>query len=190
MIASRILLLDHRGRSVPELVSYLERRVSLERLRPEEVKRRGSSLASEFDGVVASGGYLPSAAYRGALAWYQELLSGSDRPFLGICLGMKILGCCYGARLRRIEPVVGVRPLRFESDYPLAPGIRTMEVYENHGYELIPPLINPLTNYASGSSPVEAVRVEDRDQFAVQFHPELGGAQTIILDSFIDVCLK
>jgi len=184
----RLLVLDQRGQSVSELIEYLHPRTSLDRVHPEDVRRASSSLASEYDGVLATGGFLKSESRGSVLQWYREFFAETDRPFLGICLGMKILGFCYGARMRRIESDVGLRVITFEREFPLAPGIRTMAVHENHRYELVPPLPDPLQNYANGGSPVQAMAVTGRPQFAVQFHPEVGSTATIVLDSFLELC--
>jgi GMP synthase-like glutamine amidotransferase len=181
-------VLDQRGRTVSELIRYVQQKASFDRVHPEDIRRQGSALASEYDGVLATGGFLKSGSRERVLQWYAELLVETDRPFLGICLGMKILGHCYGARLRKIEPDIGVRQIAFEREFPLAPGVRTMAVYENHRYELVPPLPVPLQNYASGGSPVQAVTVTGRPQFAVQFHPEVGDTSTVVLDRFLELC--
>jgi GMP synthase-like glutamine amidotransferase len=184
----RILVMDHRGQSVSELVEYLRPRASFDRIHPEEVRAFGPALASGYDGILATGGFLESGSRRRVLDWYGDLLRESEKPFLGICLGMKIVGYCYGARMRKTPPDVGFREISFQGDFPLAEGVKTLRVYEKHKFELVPPLPRPLRNYASGGSPVQAVTVDGRPQFAVQFHPEVGSDATIVLDRFLELC--
>ena len=153
---------------------------------PENVRR---SSAAGFDGVIASGGYLRAASYKTDLNNYSQLLDDLDRPFLGICLGLKIMGHYYGARMRRIEPGIGLDTIRFERDYPLAPGVRECAVYQSHSYELLPPLPDALENYASGASPIEAVKTRDKQRFGLQFHPELSGMPAgAIVRNFVSLC--
>ena len=157
-------------------------------MQPEDARVSGSALAAGYDGVLASGGFLKSKSRRRVLEWYRGLLAESDRPFLGVCLGMKILGFCYGARMRKTAPEVGFREIAFQRDFPLAPGLTSLRAYENHRFELLPPLPAPLRKYANGAASVEAVKVDGRSQFAVQFHPEVGGTSVVILDRFLNLC--
>jgi GMP synthase-like glutamine amidotransferase len=175
----RLLILNHRGASVPTLIERVrETGASFEVIEPESVKR---SSAQGFDGVIASGGYLRAESYRTDLQAYSQLLEDLDRPFLGICLGLKILGHCYGA--------VGTYVVHFQREYVLAPGVRECTVYQSHRYELLQPLPEALENYATNGSPVQAVKTRGTDRFGLQFHPELSEkpARTII-QNFVSLC--
>jgi GMP synthase-like glutamine amidotransferase len=160
--------------------------VSFEIITPEEVER---SSADGFDGVIASGGYLRASTYKRDLRSYTSFLEALDRPFLGICLGLKILGHYYGARMRRIEPAVGMHPLHFQKDYPLLPGVVDCRAYQGHKYELIQPLPPELENYAADASPVQAVKVRRMARFGVQFHPELSEEPVRnLIKNFVSMC--
>jgi GMP synthase-like glutamine amidotransferase len=172
---------------VPTLIERVrETGASFEVIEPESVKR---SSAQGFDGVIASGGYLRAESYRTDLQAYSQLLEDLDRPFLGICLGLKILGHCYGARMRKIAPAVGTYVVHFQREYVLAPGVRECTVYQSHRYELLQPLPEALENYATNGSPVQAVKTRGTDRFGLQFHPELSEkpARTII-QNFVSLC--
>jgi len=183
----RLLVLNHHGASVPALIKTLnETGATLKIIEASEVR---PSSAAGFDGVVASGGYLRSEAYREELGVYSQMLDDLDRPFLGVCLGLKILGHHYGARMRKIEPAVGMHHVRFLREYPLAAGIRECDVYQGHKYELIPPLPEAMQNYAANGSPVQAVKISGLERFGVQFHPELSGEPAVgIVRSFVSLC--
>jgi len=104
-------------------------------------------------------------------------------------LGLRILGYCYGARIRKIPLAKGISSIRFQKAYPLAPGIKDLEVYESHKFELVPPFPDILENYANNQRPVEAIKVRQKMQFAVQFHPEVRNAQgSAVLDGFLSLC--
>jgi GMP synthase (glutamine-hydrolysing) len=182
----RLLVLNHHGGSVPSLVSRLrEIDVNFEMIEPADVDR---SCARGFDGVIASGGYLSATTYGEDLKRYDALLEELDRPFLGICLGMKILGHHYGVRMRRIPPAEGMGPIRFLRDYPLAPGLKECLVYQSHRFEWLPPLPAELENYASNGSPVEAVKVRGTQRYGLQFHPELSGEPALgMLRNFVSL---
>ncbi len=186
--AVRILILNHRGGSVRSLITCVKTTgADFDLLEPEAVK--DSSRAEEYDGVIASGGCLRAGNHRDILRWYSDLLSKLNVPFLGICLGLRILGYCYGARMRKIPLVVGSYTVRFHREFPLAPTLRECTVYESHRYELIPPLPETLDNYASNTSRIQAVKVKAREQYGVQFHPEVGETPAgIIIKNFTSIC--
>jgi len=183
----RILILNHHGPSVPSLIERVrESGASFSVLEHGEV-RAGS--ARGFDGIIASGGSLPARSYRDDLQRYFEFLDELERPFLGICLGMKILGSYHEARMRRILPVEGAHKIRFFREYLLAPGVAECSVYGSHRYELIPPLPPELENYASDGSPIQAVKVVGRERYALQFHPELSEVPArSIVANFVSRC--
>jgi GMP synthase (glutamine-hydrolysing) len=185
----KLLVLNHHGSSVSALIERLgESRASLTVVEPADVRPYS---ARGFDGVVASGGYLRAETYRRELDVYSRLLEDLDRPFLGICLGLKILGRHYGARMRRIAPAVGTYRVHFVREYPLAPGILDCSVYQGHQFELIPPLPDVMENYATDGSPVQAVKIRGSERYGVQFHPELSGDPACqILENFVALCSR
>lgn len=182
----RLLVLDHHGASVPALMERL-RETGASSVVVES--RDLPSSARGFDGVIASGGYLSSETYKKDLENYSRFLAGLDRPFLGICLGLKILGHCYGARMRKIIPSVGAHVVRFQRDYPLAPGVRECTAYQAHRYELLLPLPESLENFASDGSPVQAVKVRGTQRYGLQFHPEMSESPPRdMVKNFVSLC--
>jgi GMP synthase-like glutamine amidotransferase len=183
----RLLILNHHGASVPSLIERVrEAGASFTVIEPRDVNR---SSAVGFDGVIASGGYLGAENYRTVLEVYSRFLEDLDLPFLGICLGLKILGYYYGARMRRIAPAVGTYTLRFQRDYPLAPGVRECLVYQSHKYELLPPLPEVLENYATDGSPIQAVKAKGVERYGLQFHPEMSEYPArAMVANFVSLC--
>ena len=101
------------------------------------------------------------------------------------------MGHCYGARMKRVSPIAGMRRLRFLREYPLAPGITECDVYQNHTYELIAPLPDGMENYATDDGSVQAVRITGTDRYGVQFHPEASGEPALgILRAFVSLCAR
>ena len=159
-----------------------------------EVKNPGQYFNPEnYLGIIISGGFLPRNSYRELLSWYRNLLSSTSLPILGICLGLRILGYHYGARIRRMgEGENGVVKIFFHKDYPLAPGIKELKVYELHDYELIS-TGESLENYASSEKcRIQAVKHKIKPQYGVQFHPEVNSNNDgkIVIKNFIKECLK
>lgn len=184
---TRVLILNHRGVSLAALVELVRSfGVEVDLIEPEMIV--GPFPVKGYDGVVASGGYLRSATHRETLQRYSTFFEELDRPYLGVCLGLKILGFCYGARIRKIPPVVGARRVSLR-DFPLSPGLAEFTVRQNHKYELVPPLPEALENFTTEGDPVQAVKVMGREQYAVQFHPEVGETPArIIVENFIRKC--
>lgn len=159
--------------------------VSVELLEPESVD---GPIPTSYDGFIASGGYLRADSRRETLDRYSAFFEELDRPFLGVCLGMKILGHCYGARIGRVTSVIGERRVRLRG-FPLCPNLSEFTVHQNHRYELIRPLPESLEDFTGGSGPVQAVKVKGKSQYAVQFHPEVGeSASAVILGNFVSLC--
>ncbi|MDA4131766.1 MAG: hypothetical protein OK454_01395 [Thaumarchaeota archaeon] len=183
----RVLILNHHGLSVPSLIERVrETGASFKVIEPRDVNR---SSAVGFDGVIASGGYLRAETYRKDLEAYSRLLDEIELPFLGICLGLKILGHHYGARMRRIPPAVGTCVVHFEHEYPLAPGVRECTVYQSHRYELLLPLPHALENYATDGSSVQAVKIRGTERYGLQFHPEMSDYPArAIVEKFVSLC--
>jgi GMP synthase (glutamine-hydrolysing) len=184
---TKILVINNRSESLDELLSLLNiLRVNV------EVKPPLEDLSfNSYDGLIVSGGYLPRAEYRQILEWYCKLFEAVTIPVLAICLGLRILGYCNGSRVRRIKPSeLGVTKIFFFKEYPLAPGVRELLVFENHDYELLD-LKAPLENYASSERcKIQAVKHGFKPIFAVQFHPEISKENNgpLIIRNFIDFC--
>ncbi len=141
---------------------------------------------------MVSGGFLPKEDYKKLLIWYKNFLDQVEKPVLGICLGLRIFGYCYGARVRKMEEEEnGVTTIFFHKEYPLAPGKKELKVYETHLYELIS-TGNNLINYGSSAKcKIQAVKHVFKPQYAVQFHPEIyeNNEGLIIIKNFISLCL-
>jgi len=184
---TRILVINNRSESIEDLLSLLKSlNVKIEVRGPLEYFSQ-----TNYDGLIISGGYLPRAEYKEILAWYCRLFEAVNIPVLAICLGLRILGYCNGSRVRRIRPSeLGVTKIFFFKDYPLAPGIKELLVYENHDYELLD-LKEPLENYASSERcRIQAVKHRFKPIFAVQFHPEISKENNgpIIVKNFVEFC--
>jgi len=183
---TKLLIMNHRGVSVPALVEQLRRLgTDVNLVEPESFHWRTG--ASGFDGVIASGGYLRSKTHRETLNAYSSFLEELLVPFFGICLGLRILGHCHGARFRKTEPVTGIQRVTL-SGFPLCPQLSSFPAHQNHRYELLRPLPETLQDFSVGHD-VQAVKVVGMDQYAVQFHPEVGnGPAATTIENFVLLC--
>jgi GMP synthase-like glutamine amidotransferase len=184
---TKLLLLNHRGVSVVPLVELVRSfGADVDAVEPEAFS--GPLPTSGYDGVIASGGYLKSSGRRETLRRYSAFFEESRSPYLGICLGMRILGHCHGARFRKTAPVVGEYQITLKG-FPLCPELSDSTVYQNHRYEIIRPLPGSLEDFTVGGTSVQAIKVVGKEQYAVQFHPEVGSSPArVILRNFVSVC--
>ena len=186
----RILVLNNSSETLDKLVNFLK---SFNEVKVD-VKKPGEFLQpNNYHGVVISGGFLPNERYRELLIWYKNFLSEVQCPVLGICLGLRIFGYCYGARIRKMEKEEnGIVKIFFHREYPLAPGRKELTVYETHLYELIS-TGEYLENYGSSAvCRIQAVKHKSKPHYAVQFHPEVGenNEGPLILENFVRLCVK
>jgi GMP synthase (glutamine-hydrolysing) len=177
----KILVLDHGSGYLPNLVDFLkDMNVDFD-LRKPGVPIKG------YRGVIASGGSLQKENRIKILEWYKNFLLKSNTHFLGICLGHRILGFCHGSRLMKSYEK-GVIKISFHKEFPLAPGMRNMKVYQDHDFGLLS-LPGTLENFASSKEcEIQAIKVIDKQQYGVQFHPEVEGH--VILENFIRICRR
>lgn len=179
-MSMKVLVLDNNSEYFEHLVRFLEKRKI-----DYVVRKPLDDIRENYCCVIASGGCIPRKEKKRILEWYRSFLNSLDKPFLGICLGHKILGYIYGARILRSHEK-GLVKVHFLREYPLAPNIRSLTVYQDHdfGLALLP---NKIVNYArSDTCSVQAIKVLDRPHFGVQFHPEFGENDGyIILENFL-----
>lgn len=189
MSLARILIIDHKSEYINQLVHHFESlQVSLEVSAP-----KSQAFAGGYDGIVLSGGALPQSAYREVLGWYARQLDNLEIPLLGVCLGFKILGYCYGARLRKLElEESGLAVVKFHKPFPLVPDKNQLVVHEDHSFELIG-IPEMLENYGSTDRcKIQVVKHKTKPQFGVQFHPEIRKENEgyIVLDNFVKFCVE
>jgi len=181
----KILVVNNHGSTFPKLLEVLRSlKVNFKVIEPLEKFDDG-------DGVIISGGFIKRENLLKVLKWYEDLLD-SSLPILGICLGHKILGYCYGSKILKLkEARRGFYKVNFLKDYKLAPKLKSLWVYENHRYTLydLPPF---LENYASSEEcSFEALKHKKKEQYSVQFHPEIfqrDERSLEIFKNFVSLC--
>jgi len=151
------------------------------------VRKPLDEINKDFCCVIASGGKLPKNEKNIILEWYRRFLFNLNKPFFGICLAHKILGYIYGAKILYSHEK-GFIKIKFFKRYPLVPYKDSLIVYQDHDFGL-GYLSEKLINYASSSTcNVQAIKVVNKPQFGVQFHPELDenyGNGKLVLENFL-----
>ena len=154
-----------------------------------------STTLGKFDGVIFAGGVIRESVlpglYREIKSWSRQFIKELTVPFLGICLGHMMLGLTYGAtysvmKRREHNPILeekGDVQITFHRNFPLTPGLHSLDVYEDHERELSR-LPTCLINTASSKdSKIQAIYHINKPQYGVQFHPECKGQ--IVLANFL-----
>jgi len=173
----RILVLDNNSEYLEDLIKFLERR----RIR-YILHKPLNSINNGYEGVIASGGAIPKNRKKEILNWYRDFLYKNNKPFLGICLGHKILGYIYGARIK-LTHEKGITRITFMKKFPLASSIKYLNVYQDHDFGLTR-LPRNIINYAKSiRCDVQAIKILNKPFFGVQFHPEIEGG--IVLENFL-----
>lgn len=90
-----------------------------------------------------------------------------EKPVLGICGGMHILGLIFNGKLKKIKEI-GMTKIRFKKEFFSCIG--EMEVYNLHGLSGIS---NEFNIYAVSDKCVQAVKHKKRQVYAALFHPEV-----------------
>jgi GMP synthase-like glutamine amidotransferase len=134
----------------------------------------GSVRAEEFDLIVLSGGR-GRAVVRNRKYYIleREIISESNVPIIGICLGAQMIADVYGGRLERL----GVRRRLYNkisfvdgSEYDL--GHRINWVFQMHKWA-IRKLPDMFRTHAVSGDGIELFEHASRPLYGMQFHPEV-----------------
>jgi len=176
---TKFALIVHKSEYLNRLINFLNGLgVDYKALEP-------CSDISKYDAVIASGGKIPLSRKEEIIEWYRDEVFSESMPFLGICLGFRILGYYYGAKFALLKEK-GIKEIEFFREYPLAPNVKRLTVYQDHDFSLIK-LGSSIVNYArSDKCDVQAIKIKGKEQYGVQFHPEVEGG--IVLENFVKLC--
>ncbi|WP_063727649.1 gamma-glutamyl-gamma-aminobutyrate hydrolase family protein [Kosmotoga sp. DU53] len=129
-----------------------------------------------YSGIICSGGSDMSAFFNndGSAKETVKLITESNVPVLGICMGHQLIGKIYGASLIYLEERgwIEVKELK---DNVLFTGLpEVFNVWENHMYTLnkVPEDFELLAIGESGS--IQVIKHREKPIYGVQFHPEKG----------------
>lgn len=139
--------------------------------------------------VIISGGH--SASVEAGVDLYKkeiELIKEFDGAILGICLGFELIAKTFGAKLKQLENrQKGEIKLEILKTDPIFGDIEDLVVYENHRW-VVDTHPYPIEVLAKSMSGIEAIRIDRRNIYGVQFHPEVftcSGVGVKILNNFL-----
>ena len=107
-------------------------------------------------------------------SWVKEF----DKPLLGICGGMQIIGKIFKGIIRK-EPQIGFFHEKFHKDFLGFEGSK--EVYHLHNYYIDFSVLDSFESYCVSDNEItQAVKHTDKEIYAVLFHPEVRQKELII----------
>ncbi|XID92125.1 imidazole glycerol phosphate synthase subunit HisH [Paenibacillaceae bacterium WGS1546] len=180
----------------------------------ERLGREAKVTSDPREILAADGAILPGVgAFGDAMANLRETgladtvkaYAASEKPLLGICLGMQLLfteseehGAHRGldllpGRVVRFQggykvPHMGWNELAFKQRSPLFDGVKPGHVYFVHSYHALPERESDLLAVTDYHQPVTAI-VGRGSLFGMQFHPEKSGELGMaLLQRFVGLC--
>jgi len=179
--------------------------LALQRIKTDFVVTRDPEAVQAADGIIFPGqGRAGTTMKLLTDLGLTEVLTGWTKPYLGICLGMQLLGdfseeddipglnVFPGVTVKfastLITPHMGWNPVQLDRTSPLTKGIEDKTCfYFVHSYYLDNPACEVVgaTDYGSRFPSI----VQLQNFYGVQFHPEKSGPAGIqILKNFVSLC--
>lgn len=102
-----------------------------------------------------------------------ELIQNTDKPVLGICLGLQIISYAYGGWIDRM-PVKhqGVKHIQVVGHDLMFDGRESFKVYASHRW-MVDKIDHPLVGLARSADGWEIVKHANKKIYGFQFHPEV-----------------
>lgn len=139
-----------------------------------------------YDAIVLSGGMAHEVMERrpDGSFWFDEefrLIRKTQKPLLGICLGLQMITVALGGSLRELPSLItDHQELALTDDTQAIFGMTTMKVFEKHQWvaDELPATLEVIQRSSDG---IEMVRHKSRPFVGTQFHPEVSQFQFRVL---------
>ncbi|MGA9097614.1 MAG: hypothetical protein WB392_01635 [Methanotrichaceae archaeon] len=115
--------------------------------------------------------------YLESFSWIKQW----ERPVLGICAGMQVIGSIFGGRIIP-RPAIGLEKINIILETPLLGKPREIEGYHLHNYGVTLP--DEFQMVAGMPDSIDAFRHSTRPIYGIIFHPEVRNRW--VLKKFID----
>ena len=164
---------------IAQLKSFLEM-VAPVRVTPFRIVEAVScAVISGSERIITEEGILPSA---------EDFLLKVKVPVIGICYGMQLISCVFGAQIENGDNIKGLRKVKIIRENLLTTGLpREVMLPESHRERIIS-VSDRLEIFGVSKAGIELVKVKGRDIYGTQFHFERSKKYGyIILKNFLRI---
>ncbi len=143
-----------------------------------QYKKLTEKHISNADKFIISGTSLKDNKFLENIDCFKWIKS-NDKPILGICGGMHILGLTFNGKLKK-QQEIGITKIRFKKE--LFDLKKTIEAYELHGYYTYSPEFEII---AESEKCPQVIKHKNKPFYGILFHPEVRNKELIA--SFINM---
>ena len=136
-------------------------------------KELQSELISKADKVIISGTSLKDNNFSENLNFF-KWIKDFEKPILGICGGMQILGLIYNGKYRK-QQEIGLTKVDFKKEFLGLTG--KVEAYELHNYFVES---DEFEIFAKSRNCHQAVKHKTKPFYGVLFHPEVRNKKLLV----------
>jgi GMP synthase (glutamine-hydrolysing) len=126
----------------------------------------------KYDKIIISGTSLKDNDFFENINHFKWIHS-FDKPILGICAGMHILGLQYGGLLKKYREI-GLKKIMFKKEFLSIKN--NLEVYELHNFYV---KSKDFKVYAFSEDCIQAIKHREKPFYGVLFHPEVRNKKMI-----------
>jgi len=136
-------------------------------------KKLKPELITKADKLIISGTSIKDNNFLENLKFF-NWIKDFEKPILGICGGMHIIGLTYNGRIKK-QQEIGLTKIYFRDEFL---GLKeNVEVYELHNYCV---KSNEFENFAESMNCPQATKHKNKPFFGVLFHPEVRNKNLIV----------
>ncbi len=183
-----ILVVDFGSRFVDNIVSCLEERnISCSKVKWTDVD--GDLNKNAYKGIILSGS--PCGVYHVDSPTIKKEYLETDVPVLGICYGHQLIAYLHDVKVGTAEKEEKELTQIKLFDSELFDGIERDNFVEMRHVDRVFSLPNGFEKTAETEDcPIAAMENKEKNIYAVQFHPEIGGCGDKVLDNFLHKICK
>jgi GMP synthase (glutamine-hydrolysing) len=136
-------------------------------------KNVNDEIISKAEKIIISGTSLKDNGFIEDLNYFKWIIK-FDKPILGICGGMHILGLIFNGELKK-QQEIGLHKIEFKREFL---GIKDeIEVYELHNFFAIS---NDFCIFGESKDCPQAIKHNKKPFYGVLFHPEVRNKNLIV----------
>lgn len=135
-----------------------------------------TNILNEVDSVIICGTSLKDFEYEKNLKYF-KWIKEFDKPLLGICAGMQIIGLVYGGKMKN-KTEIGFFTEEFKESFFGLGG--SQEVYHLHNSFVDFKKIKEFEVVCSSKEIIQAVKLKNKETYGILFHPEVRQKELVL----------